>query len=226
MLTLLTIPREVEITGLTADGEAVSFGVHLVRPPTAAEAIAVLEVYEVMSAGGASPEDQADAFHVLASVLRSWLPSRLWSLLLAKRFPRREAIGIALTLLSVGIPETYARRHEERQEEARREARRLGWQEVEAEYLAFYGRDDLDKPWGLWLSRYEQLDRQRARAELSTALSVATAWSGKGWDTIRKRLGQSGHGEISEEEQIAKLERLGARFQASGFGFRQMPGEA
>ena len=194
MLASSFISRDVRVA--TAGG--VDLGTYRVRPPSAREAITLIEVCE--------GEVSEDAFLAASDVLRTWLPARLWSLLLSRAFTRRAALEVALSLLSVGLPDGNAER------ETKKRAYRRSWDSVCAEYLHVYPSASLDDPWPLFVERCMRIDEIRAKASLDHFMGAAVASTGKGLDSLQQR---AGFEEVYDEEaamaeQMRNLEAIGA----------------
>lgn len=187
---------EVEPVAVGPDG-AYSLGTFHIRHPTAREAICIIE----------NAEAGEDGWYAVKNALRSWLPFRLYSILVSERMSRRGALKIASALLSVGIPEAEKAAHEKRKKKA--EAR---WGEMIAMYRHLYPMGSLDEPFPFWLSQLMEMDRVRSRDTIEhfTAAALAQTGSKDGIAALQRR---AGHEEEYDEEealrrQKASLERL------------------
>lgn len=208
MLTAYTQETELSLVIGGASGR-VSLSAVL-RPPVAWEAIGLLE------AAGRLTEEPKAAIASARSILRGWLPLRLYSEV--RHLSPSALFAVCLRLLSHGIPDAARAEHAGRTAEAKEKALQVGWGRLDAEYTAAYGSAG-DVPWGLWLERMSHLDALRARYELSVAYAAGAAFTGKGFDGMRRRLGlepEPRHGipTISEEEQMKKLRAYKAQFTA------------
>jgi hypothetical protein len=151
----------------TAGG--VDLGTYRVRPPSAREAISLMEV--------------SGDFDLASEVIRGWLPARLSSLLLSRTFTETGAMEVALSLLSVGLPDR------ESEKAAKKKAQARSWDSVCAEYLHIYPSASLDDPWPLFVERCLRIDELRARDELSQFIAHAVATTGKGIKDVQRRAG-------------------------------------
>lgn len=194
MIAAAYIERLVPVIARTREG-VLDLGTYRVRPPSAREAIMLLQVHrEALS--------DDDAWAVAADVMRSWLPARLWSRLLARTFPRRFALQLAVELLSVGLPEVETKQGQMKQKAAAR-----SWDSVVSEYLHVYPGASLEEPWPFFVDRCLAIDEVRALDELSAFMPYAVAQTGKGLDVIQRRAGQAPADEWDEEAALARQRR-------------------
>ena len=179
------------------DGEPFSLGAYRIRHPTAREAITLLESGEA-AAGG-----DEDAWASVRHALRSWLPLRLFSLLVSERISQANAVRISSALLSVGLPESEKEEHDKRKKKA--EAK---WSELVAMYRHAYPQGSLDEPWPFWLDQVMQVDviRSRDTMEAFQAHAIARTGSKESLASLRKRARYE-EPEWDEEEALERQKR-------------------
>lgn len=206
-----------------AGGDVVTLGPYPVRAAIASEAVAILEAADVLTgtdrASSAVHGRRSEAWSALSSALRSWLPARLWTVLLSRSMARQTVLRVAMNILTHGIPEAMLHKHKAEAEAVRGRAEALGWSRIEADMAAVYGGSPLMWSWPVFCSRLVYLDAIRARAEMSMAIGAGVGFSGKGFDALQRRLLMDGTDEgMSDAEQIEKLEKWMGKFGESGMG--------
>lgn len=140
---------------------------YAVRPPTLRE---VLGANAALAAAAAGFDDAQD---LLRRALAGWLPLSMRSVLLSQAVARADCFACIEECLKAGLASDAAKADAE---EAQEEARRLGWNEIIAQYRARYQPHDvLEEPWPFFSRQVAQMARLRALHQTEQATWYAAA---------------------------------------------------